>query len=67
LLVGGDSTVGSGVHPREVSVVGLAGFEDLVLGSIGGVVSASDTVVNVLAEVGSVLAGRVASFEAERV
>ena len=59
------STGRIGVDPREILVIAEAGFEGAILGVVGGVVGAADTVVDVLAEVGGGGVGRVAGFEAE--
>ena len=66
LGVGDDLAVG-GVDTGEVGVFGVAGFENLVLGGVGGVEGASDTVVDVLAVVGGIGTGGVTCFEAEGV
>ena len=76
---GGDSTEGLrglrvghdlavlGVSTGEVLVITLARLEGTVLGVVGSVVVATDTIVDVLAEVGSVGAVGVAGLEAEGV
>ena len=66
MSIGCDFAVGR-VDTREVLVIALARFEDPVLGVIGCIVGTTDTVVNVLAELGGVRAGRVAGLEAELV
>lgn len=62
-----DLTVGIGVDAREVLVVTVANLECTVLGVVGSVVGTSNTVVNVLAVVGSVGTSRVTDLEAENV
>jgi len=64
LSVGNDLAVGC-VDTGEVGVLGIARLEDFILGGIGSVVGASNTVVDVLAVVGGVGAGWVAGLEAE--
>jgi len=66
LGVGDDGTVGC-VYAREVLVIALAGLKGTVLSIVGCVVGTADTVVDVLAVVGSVGASRVTCFEAEEV
>jgi hypothetical protein len=66
LGVGHDLAVGC-INTRVVSILGIAGLEDIVLGIVGSIVSASDTIVNVLAKFGGVGASGVARFEAEGV
>lgn len=66
LSVGHDLAI-QGVGSREVLVLTLARLEGAVLGVVGGVVVAADTVVDVLTEVGSVGAVGVAGLEAELV
>ena len=56
-----------GVDAGEILVGALARFERAVLGVVGGVVEASDTVVNVLTELGSIGTGRVTDLEAENI
>ena len=67
LSVGLDLTVAIGVDTGEVLVVTLARLEGTILGVVGGVVGASDTVVDVLAEVSRIGASRIASLETESV
>lgn len=55
------------INAGEVLVVALARLERPVLGAVGGIVGASNTVINVLAEVASVGASGVADLEAEEV
>jgi hypothetical protein len=62
-----DLTVGVGVDTGEVLVGALASLEGPVLSIVGGVVGASDTVVDVLAVVCSMSASRVANLETENV
>lgn len=65
LSVGGDDTISTSVDTWEVLVVTEARQEDIVNVGSGGVVSATDTIENVLAVVGGVSTSRVASLEAE--
>lgn len=65
LSVGLDLSGGVGVDTGEVLVVTLARFECSVLGVVGSIVSASDTIEDMLAVVGSIGTGRVAGLEAE--
>ena len=65
LSVGLNLTAWIGIDAGEVLVGALARFERAVLGVIGGVVEASDTIVNVFAVPGSVGTSGVASLEAE--
>lgn len=58
---------GVGVDAGEVLVVTLAFFEGAVLGVVGGIVGAADTVKTMLTEVGGVGTCGVAGFEAEGV
>jgi len=58
---------GGGVDTREVLVIAVAGLEGPVLRCVGSVVSAADTVVDVLAEFGGVGAGGITCLNAERV
>jgi len=67
LGVGLDLTGGIGVNSRVVLVITSAGLEGTVLGFVGRVEGASDTVVDVFTEAGSIGAGRVASLETESV
>jgi len=67
LSIGLDLTGGIGVDAGEVLVITFAGLESTVLGAIWGVIGASDTIENMLAEISSVGARRVANFEAETV
>jgi len=67
LTVGLDLTVGIGVDTGVVLVVTLARLEGTVLGVVGGIVSTSDTVVDVFTEVSSVGASGVTSLETESV
>ena len=62
-----DLTSWIGVDAREVLVFTLARLESTVLGVIWGVVGASDTIENMLAEASSVGASRVASLKTETV
>ena len=66
MSVGHNLTIAS-VNTREVLVVTLARLEGTVLRVVGGVVVATDTIVDVLAEVGSVGAVGVTRLEAELV
>jgi len=66
LGVGHDLAVGC-VNTGVVSVLGVAGFEDVVLGIVGSVVSASNAVEDVLAIVSRVGTSGVAGLEAEGV
>ncbi len=61
-----DGTVGS-VDTDGVLVLAFARFECTVLSVVGCIVGTADTIVDVLAELGSVRAFRVADFEAEGV
>lgn len=65
LGVGLDLTACIRVNTGEVLVVTLARLECTVLGVVGGVVGAPNTIVDVLAEVGSVGTSRVTDLEAE--
>jgi hypothetical protein len=65
LGVGLSSTSGVGVDTRVVLVLTEAALEDTINVGSGGVVLAADTVIDMLAEVGSVGAGGVAGLEAE--
>lgn len=65
LLVGGDDTISTSIDTWEVLVVTEAGQEDVVDVGSGGVISATDTIENVLAVVGSVSTSGIASLEAE--
>jgi len=65
LRVGLDLTARISVNSGEVLVVTVARLECTVLGVVGGVVGAPNTIVDVLAEVGSVGASRVTDLEAE--
>jgi len=67
LRVGLDLAVCIGVYAGEVLVVALATLECTVLGVVRGVVGASDTVVDMLAEVCSVGTSGVTNLEAENV
>lgn len=67
LLVGGDLAVGVGVDTGEVLVLALARLECTVLGVVGGIECATDTIVDVLTELGSVGAVLVAGLDAELV
>lgn len=60
-----DGTGRVGVDTGEGLAVSETRLEGSVLGIVGGVVEASDTVVDVLAVVGGVSTGGVADFEAE--
>ena len=60
-----DLTAGIGVDAGEVLVSTFTGLESTVLSVIGGIVGASNTVVDMLAVVSSVGTGRVADLEAE--
>jgi len=66
LSVGHDLAVGC-VNTGVVSVLGVAGLEDVVLGVVGSVVSASNAVEDVLAIVGRVGTSGVTGLEAEGV
>ena len=65
LRVGLDFAAWIGVYAGEVLVVTLARFERAILGVVGCVVGASNTVVNMLTVVGSVGTSRVTDLEAE--
>jgi hypothetical protein len=65
LSVGLDGTTRIGVDAREILVFTLARLECTVLGIVGGIVGASNTVEDVLAVVGSVGTGRITNLEAE--
>ena len=65
LSVGLDHPACIGVNSWEVLVCTLARLECTILGGVGGVVGASNTVVNVLAVVGSVRTSWVTNLEAE--
>ena len=67
LSVGLDLASRIGVNAGEVLVVAIARLEGTVLGIVGGVVGASDTVEDVFAEASSVGTSRIASLEAESV
>jgi len=67
LSVGLDLAGGVGVDTGEVLVITLAGLECAVLGVVGSIVGASDTIEDMLAVVGSMGTGRVADLEAEDV
>ena len=67
MSVGLDLTTGVGVNAGEVLVVTVANLEGTVLGVVGGIVGAPDTVVDVFTEAGSIGTGRVASLETEEV
>ena len=67
MSVGLDLTTRIGIDAGEVLVVTLARLESTVLGVIWGVVGAPDTIVNMLAEMSSVGASRVASLKTESV
>jgi len=54
-----------GINTGEVLVLALARDEGSVLSSVGCVVGAADTVVDVLAELGSIRTGGVANLETE--
>jgi len=66
LGVGHDGTV-LGIDTRVILVVALAGLEGTVLGIIGDVVGAADTVETMFAEVGGVGVSGVANLDAESV
>jgi hypothetical protein len=66
LAVGHDGAV-LGVDTREVLIVTLAGLEGTVLGVVGSVVGATDTVETMLAEVGGVGVGGIANLDTEGV
>jgi hypothetical protein len=55
------------VDTGEVLVITKAGLESSVLGSVGGVVRAADTIKDVLAEVGGIGTSGVADLEAESI
>jgi len=65
LSVGLDLAAGIGVNAGEVLVVSSASLEDTSLSIVGGVVGASDTIVDMLTVVGGVGTGGVANLEAE--
>jgi len=65
LSVGADDAVRAGVNTGEVLVITIAAQEEIVDVSSRGVILASNSVENVLAEVGSVGACRVTSLQAE--
>jgi hypothetical protein len=65
LSVGLDLTAGVGVDAGEVLVFTLASLEAPFLGVAGGIVFASDTIVDMFAEVSGVGTSRVASLETE--
>ena len=62
-----DLTTGIGVDAGEVLVITLANLEGTVLGVVGGIVGAPDTVVDVFAVATGVRASGVASLETEEV
>jgi len=62
-----DQTAGIGVDAGEVLIFTIARLEGAVFGVVWGIESASDTVVDVFAEVSSVGASGVASLETESV
>ncbi len=66
LRVGYNGTVG-GEYAGEILVLSLARLEGAILRIVGRVVSASDAIVDVLAEVGSVGTRRIADLEAKGV
>lgn len=67
LRIGLDLTTGIGIDAWVVLVVTLTRLEGTILGVVGGIVSASDAVVDMFAEVVGVGASRVAGLEAEEV
>ena len=67
LSVGLDLTGGISVDAGEVLVVTLAGLKSTVFGVVGGIVGASDAVVDMFTEMSSVGASRVANLEAEEI
>jgi hypothetical protein len=67
LGVGLDLAAGIGVDAGVVLVVTITRDESAVLDVAGGVVETSDTIVNMLAELSSVGARRIADLEAEEV
>jgi hypothetical protein len=56
-----------GICAWEILVLTLARNEDLVLGGVGGIVGATNTIVDVFAEVSGVGLGGVTKLEAEGV
>jgi hypothetical protein len=55
-----------GIYPREVLVIALARFENVLLGVVGRVILASDPIVDMLTEVGGVGPCRITGFDAKR-
>lgn len=60
-----NGTIRGSINSREVLNVSITRGKGSVLGIVGGVVRASDTVVDVLTVIGSIGACRVADFETE--
>lgn len=54
MCIGGDDAVATCVDTREILVVSVARFKRAILGVIGSVEFAADTIVDVLAEVGGI-------------
>ena len=65
MSVGLDLASRIGINAREILIVTLAGLESPVLGVVGGIISASDTVENVLTVVSGVGTGGITNLEAE--
>jgi len=61
-----DPTV-RGVNAREVSVLGVAGFEDVIPSAVGSIVSTTNAVEDVLAVASSIGFRRITSLQAESV
>ena len=55
-----------GIYPREVLVISLARFENVLLSVVRRVILASDPIVDMLAEVGGVGPCRITGFDAKR-
>jgi len=66
LSVGHDLSI-SGIDSRVISILGVAGFKDLVNGSVRSVEGATNAIIDVFTEVSGIGTSRVTGLQAESV